>query len=187
MSGLAVETTRYPESCAYGLPNVDYTVDGAAGCGFAEAVAFGSLRQSYSVEAAAQAVSEVIKARQRKCSDIGDALATVGEAMASIEDTSDTDAESKISVTKLAQARTLLAKYGIDLPLTEKGQVTYATGYRKQNEVQMALDRETNDLQQNMTTLQGLVNKRDNVFNVSSKVVKKVNKTMIGTIRAIGA
>lgn len=187
MADLAVETVSYPEACAYGLPNVDYTVDGTAGCGFADAVAFGSLRQSYSVEAAALAVSEVIKVRQRKCSEIGDALATLGEAMASIEDTSDPDSESKISIDKLAQAKTLLDKYGIDLPLTEKGQISYATGYRKQNEVQLALDRENNDLQQNMTTLQGLVNKRDNVFNTSSKVVKKVNKTMISTIRAIGA
>ena len=187
MSNLAIQTTTYPEACAYGLPAVEYTVNGADHCGLAEAVAFGSLRNSHAIEAVTVAVSEVLKARQRKCSDVGDALATVGEAVTSIKDTSDIDAESAIDIEKLRKAKATLERYGIDLPLTEKGQITYQTGYRKQNEVQKALDQENNDLQQNMTTLQGLVSKRDNVFNVSSKSVKKVNKTMRGTIRAVGA
>ena len=187
MSDLAIQTTTYPEACAYGLPAVEYTVNGADHCGLAEAVAFGSLSNSHAIEAVTVAVSEVVKARQRKCSDIGDALATVGEALASIETTSDVDAESGIETEKLKKAKELLGKYGIDLPMTDKGQITYQTAYRKQNEVQLALDRENNDLQQNMITLQGLVNKRDNAFNVSSKVVQKVNKTALGTIRSIGA
>lgn len=187
MSEVAVQATFYPEDSAYGIPAVEYSVGGTEGCGFAEAVAFGALQSSHAIESSALAVTEVVKVRQRKCSDIGDALATIGEAVASIKDTTDIDEESSIDIEKLRKAKETLARYGIDLPLTEKGQITYQTGYRKQNEVQLALDRENNDLQMNMTTLQGLLNKRDNAFTVSSKVVKKVNKTAISTIRSIGA
>lgn len=173
----------------YGIPMRDYTVDGAEHCGFIEAIAFGALRQSYAIEALSTAVSRVVKLRQKKASEIGDALATVSEAVTSMPmDDQDVDKESNIDVSKLKAANEIFKRYGIgEMELAESGQVTYGTASYKQTDVQLALDRENNDLQQNMNSLQNLVTKRDNAFQVASKVVAKATATASDTIRAIGA
>ena len=191
MADISVITNVDRDSSArtYGIPMRDYTVDGATGCGFIDAIAFGALRQSYAIEALSAAVADVVKLRQRKASEIGDALATVSEAVASMpSDDMDTDKESKIDTWRLRAANEIFKRYGIEeMELAKSGQVTYGIAYQKQTDVQLALDKENNDLQQNMNSLKNLVTKRDNAFTVASKVVAKAASTASETIRGIGA
>lgn len=189
---LAIETNVNAASGdrVYGCPIQTYTVDGATGCGIVEAVAFGALHQSTAIEAITAAIGQVVKLRQKKATEVGDALATLAEAIASTDkDDPDPRRLSKIDIADLEKANEIFRKYGIkELELDEDTkQVSYAAAYYKQTDVQLALDTENNDLQQNMNNLQNMVAKRDNAFIVASKVVDKINSTAKDAIRAVGA
>lgn len=191
MAGLVIETNidaRAPR--VYGCPIATYTVDGAQGCGISEAVAFGALRQSVAFEELTTAVGRVVKLRQQKATEIGDAVATVAEAIGSMDQASSSPSKlSNVAAEKLNKANATFKKYGIaEMALDESTkQVTYGEAYRKQTDVQLALDTENNDLQQNLNSLMSLISKRDNAFSVASKIVDKVNRAAKDTIRAVGA
>lgn len=172
----------------YGVDIKTYEVNGVEGLGFLEAAAFASLRQSHTLEAATRAVSEVVKLRQKKATDLGEALAIIAEAVASMNpEENDPEKESSIDTNKLKEANAILKRYGIaEMSLKSSGQVSYDQAYYKQNDVQLVLDNVNNDLQQNMASLQGYVSKRDNAFIIANKIVAKVNVTAIDTIHAFG-
>ena len=46
-----------------------------------------------------------------------------------------------------------------------------------QSALQYEIDYETNDMQQDMVTMQSLVSKRDNAFSTASSLVQKINST----------
>ena len=190
----AIETIidPYEGSKVYGVPVAEYKVNGVEGCSFMEAVAFGALRQSHGIEQVSLAMEEVVKLRQKKASDLGDALASILEVMGTMPEEMDPDKTSTTSVSaKLVAANRILEEYDIK-PMELKGDkgaevVTYRECYTKQNDVQVAVDTANNDLQQDMVMMQGLITKRDNAFSVTNKIVSRTNKTAQSTIRSIGA
>ena len=190
MSDLAIETvvSRLEDERVYGVPIKSYTVNGLTGQAFADAVAFASLRQSYAVETVASALQAVVKQREGRVSALSEALATLAEAIASMDqkESDPNKRRSAISTEKLKQANLIFQQYGIEQMSLSDGQVTYGVAYYKQNDVQLALDNEQNELQQNMSSLQSLVTKRDKAFQVASRVVAKVNSTLSSTIQAMG-
>ena len=175
----------------YGVRLRDYSIDGEQGQSFAQVIAFASIRQSYSIEQATSAMSAVVKLRQQKVDDLAEVLATLAEALPSMptdSSLSTDDRWSSISSDKIANANVLLAKYGLtQMSTNSNGQINYATGYKTQNDVQLKLDTEDNDLQQNMTSLQSLISKRDNAFSTANKIIQKGNTTARSTISAMGA
>ena len=194
MIDLAIETEidPYEGSKVYGVPVAEYTVNGVKGCSFMEAVAFGALRQSHGIEQVSLALEEVVKLRQKKASDLGDALASIVEILATMPNDVDPDKTSTTSVSaKLVEANRVLEVYDIP-PMVTQGKpgaevVTYSECYTKQNDVQVEVDTANNDLQQDMVMMQGLVTKRDNAFSIANKLVDRTNRTAQGTIRAIGS
>lgn len=175
----------------YGQQQVDYTVNGVAGCDFGAAVARASMLRAVSVEGATSALSDVVRARERKLTEIGEALAYVSAAAANFTSKSKTD-DSTSSV-ELATAKDILGRYNID---TSHISVTNAGGVRVgsiqnqyvgklQTDVQYALDKEDNYLQQDMVSLQSYFSKRDQALSMAAALVKKVNNTMSSGIRAI--
>lgn len=173
----------------YGNPIVSYAIDGVRGSDFSEVVAYASLKQSHAIESATTAFAKTVKLRQAKATALGEALATLTEALASMDPKSQDPArESGIDAGKLRNAKEILAYYGVCvLNLTSQGQVDYAEAIRRQNDVQTALDTENNDLQQAMTQLQGFLSRRDSAFKTASRIVRKHDETAINTIESIGA
>lgn len=176
-------------AAVYGTQLRDYAIDGEMGKTFSEVLAFASLRQSHSIEMAAVAISSVVRERQKKVNDLAEVLAVVSSAIPSMPTEGASGKRwSKINSADIANANALLAKYGIAKMATNgDGQINYETAYRTQNDIQLKLDSENNDLQQNMTSLQSLVSKRDNAFSVANKVIQKCNATARETINAFGA
>lgn len=176
----------------YGQQQVDYTVNGVAGCDFGAAVARASMLRAVSVEGATSALSDVVRARERKLTEIGEALAYVSAAAANFTSKSKTD-DSTSSV-ELATAKDILGRYNID---TSHISVTNMAGGvrvgsiqnqyvgKLQTDVQYALDKEDNYLQQDMVSLQSYFSKRDQALSMAASLVKKVNNTMSSGIRAI--
>ena len=58
--------------------------------------------------------------------------------------------------------------------------------YRAQNQVQYEMDREDNDLKQDMVSLNSLMSKRDNAFSAAARLIKKANDAASNTIGNIG-
>ena len=191
MSSLIIETSVDPVAGpkVYGCPIKSYAVDGATDCGLTEAIAFGALRQSSAIEELTVAVSKIVRLRQQKTREIGDCVATVAEAIGSMDqkETNPDARFSTIDAAKLKRANEILRKYGVhEMELNENGQVCYSVAYKQQTDVQLVLDTENNDLQQNMNNLKNLMTKRDNAYAVASKVVDKINSTARDAIRAVG-
>lgn len=171
----------------YGAQIKDYEIGGVK-ADFSAAIAMASLQQSEAIEALLPALNKTIDARQVKVNDLGEALATLTEALSSMDQKSQSPTRSShIDETKIANLQAILARYGlVGIEKNDEGQLIYGNASRCQNDVQKALDGESNDLQQNMTLLQSLVQKRDNSFEVAHKVLAKSNRTASDTIASIG-
>jgi len=172
----------------YGTKVVTYLFDGEGGKCFADVLALASMQQSYSIENLSLAYSDVVELRQKKVTELGEALATLVEAAASVptEGRKSTDPTQVADVSKMYRAQEILAKYGITLTLRDDGQTTYKEAELTRNDVQTEVDTENNDLQRTMTALEGLLNKRDNSFSTASKIIDKNNTTARTTIKSMG-
>ena len=178
----------------YGQQQVDYTVNGEAGCDFGAAVARASMQRAVSVESATSALADVVRARERKLTEIGEALAYVAAAAANFTSKSKTD--DSTSSPGLATAKDILDRYGIDtsnivvvdlstLGAGRIGAIQNQYVGKLQTDTQYALDKEDNYLQQDMVSLQSYFSKRDQALSMAASLVKKVNNTMTSGIRAI--
>ena len=58
---------------------------------------------------------------------------------------------------------------------------------KAQTDFQYAIDREDNDIQQDIVTLQSYITKRDNAYSNAAKLVKKANQAAKSTIKNIGS
>ena len=178
----------------YGQQQVDYTVNGEAGCDFGTAVARASMQRAVSVESATSALADVVRARERKLTEIGEALAYVAAAAANFTSKSKTD--DSTSSPGLATAKDILDRYGIDtsnivvvdlstLGAGRIGAIQNQYVGKLQTNVQYELDKEDNYLQQDMVSVQSYFSKRDQALSMAASLVKKVNNTMSSGIRAI--
>lgn len=177
----------------YGVAQYEYTVGGDSGKDYAAALAAASLKESVAIEDSAAAHAEVVRQRERKVSDLGDVLAALARAIATMDPKStDTSKRSDMS-TQLFDAQALCNKYGITLSFAAvqyadgvgKASITYRDATKTQNDIQYALDKEDNNLQQDMVALQSYITKRDNAFSAAAKIVRKSVDTGAGTIRNI--
>jgi len=172
----------------YGTKVVTYSFNGESGKCFADVLALASMQQSYSIENLSLAYSDVVELRQKKVTELGDALATLVEAAASVpvKERKSTDKTRVSDTSKMYKAQEILKKYDITFTLDENGQSTYKEADLRRNDVQTEVDTENNDLQRTMTALEGLLNKRDNSFSTSSKIIDKNNTTAKTTIKSMG-
>ena len=178
----------------YGQQQVDYTVNGEAGCDFGAAVARASMQRAVSVESATSALADVVRARERKLTEIGEALAYVAAAAANFTSKSKTD--DSTSSPGLATAKDILDRYGIDtsnivvvdlstLGAGRIGAIQNQYVGKLQTNVQYELDKEDNYLQQDLVSVQSYFSKRDQALSQAASLVKKVNNTMTSGVRAI--
>ena len=194
MSNL-VETNNIIGLKVYGQQQVDYTVEGKAGCDYGAAVARASMLRAVAVESALNALSGVVRKRQTKLSDLGTALSYVSEAFAHFQHDGKHQAgpDDTVTTSGLYQVALTLNLYGLrkeDDGLTydkEKGTGTISNGNanRMQTDIQYEMDKEDNYLQQDMVSLQSYFQKRDQSLSLAASLVKKVNNTLSSGIQAI--
>ncbi len=176
ISGLAV----------YGVQQVQYTVDGMSGQDFAAALTAASFRQSTAIEDAASSYTAVVRQRQRKVDDLGNALAVLAKALATMTTDEENPSDKSDADAALAKAASTVAGYGITSMKVENNQITRGDAMKAQNDIQYALDMEDNQLQQDTVSLQSMMTKRDNAFSNASKIVKKSLNASASTIENMG-
>ena len=171
----------------YGQQMYDFTVQGEAHKDFGTGIAIAALSEASAIETEANAFSSVLRARQTKLSELGEALAILSKCIATLrtkdqESTDKTDPDSD-----LWTARSILNRYGVyNLPVDSDNKTTRGEIEKARTDTEYAMDVENNDMQQDMITVQGLVSKRDNSFSTASKVLQKVNSTGETIINTIG-
>ena len=182
----------------YGQQMVNYTVDSASGKDFDAAVSFAAFNNATIIEKETAAYSDVLKARQKKLQDLGEGLAQLSY-IAGLLPTDEPESDDRVKG-NFWGLKNLLAQYGIDLNIQHEeashflwweieeayDYVTRRTVENTKTNTQYEIDKEDNDMQQDLVTLQGLVSKRDQSFATAAKVVRKFNSTADTIIRSIG-
>lgn len=156
-----------------------YTVNGVHGQDFGTAVREAALCRAAALEETLLSYSELIRTRQKKLDELGEALSALNEAFA--QKTKKTKTKDKLPVD--SSAVSILRRYGF----TAATKMTYPDIMKLQQNVQFALDQEDNELQQDMTSLQGYVSKRDDTMQMVGKLTKKVGGTRRSGIQYIGS
>ena len=167
----------------YGIPQVEYAVDGLSGQIFADAVTIASFKTATAIEDATTAYSAVVTARQRKVDDLGTVLASFNKAEAELS--TDNKSTDTASIKDFNNVKKILDYYEVEIEglssTMKRGNVQKAV-----TEVQYQIDTENTNLQQDMVSLQSYISKRDNAYNTASKIVRKCNNAAQTTIGNIG-
>lgn len=179
-----IETNPLTDNCVYGVRQCEYTVDGMSGKNFIDAVTIAAFMQATAIEDVTSAYTKVVAARQEKIEELSEVLSLLSKANAQFE--SDAKSTDTVSVDNAAWVKSTCEKYDVGITM-DGNKITYGDMQKANTDVQYAIDREDNDLQQDMVTLESYVNKRDNAFSTASKVVKKANNAATATIGNIGS
>ena len=206
MAGLAIKAEEIRGITVYGLPQVDYTLDGLSHQNFDEVAASVSLHQATIVEQQTGAVYSAIRLRQRAASDLGQTLAKLSGLLCRYpsKNPQSTDLPNPEIKKDSAEAKELkeladrLSDYGYNLVYEIIGpkdptcchggkdgyiKITRGTCMKAQTRVQELVDLENNNIQQEMATLKGFVSKRDKAYSNCERVVKKYQDTAVTIIR----
>ena len=178
----------------YGVPQFDYSIDGVAGNDLAAALTIATYREATAIEHTASAYAAVVRQRQTKVNDLGQCLAYLVKGIATMDPKSNNTSKRSDLMSEVYEAGQLAHKYGLTFRYAsisidgygKRAQITYADAQKSRNEIQYAMDRESNDLQQDIVALQSLMNKRDSQFSSASKIVNKFNNAASTTIKNIG-
>ena len=189
-----IETAEIAGAAVYGVRQVSYTVDGVAGKDYGAALAAATFKESTAIEDTMNSYAVVARQRTRKLEDLGKVMAGLNSGVTTlkVKNTESSDRTDKMSI--LAEAHSLAAKYGITVTCVAyefsdgvyKAQMRRDDIYRAQNQVQYEMDREDNDLKQDMVSLNSLMSKRDNAFSAAARLIKKANDAASNTIGNIG-
>ena len=155
----------------FGQAQVAYKVNDKTGCSYDEAVAAAGFARSVALECAIPAYTGALRMRQTKLRELGAALAEVAQVGASFDPKDELDDTKSLSSTTVAT----LNRYGIGG--LSGSSVSKANVQKVQADTQYAIDVENNNVQQDLTSLQGLMSKRDNSYGLVSKIVKKAIST----------
>lgn len=179
--------TEIAGGSVYGVRQMSYTVDGVSGKDYGSAIAAAAFQESVAIEASASAYMEVVRQREKKVSELGDVLAVLAKAIATMDPKSNNTSKKSDADNALITAQSTCAKYGLSLSLTDGNKITFKDAQKAQTNVQYALDKEDNTLQQDLITLRSYITKRDNAYSMAARIIKKANNAASGTIGNIGS
>ena len=168
----------------YGVPQVQYTVGDDSDQDYTSAVTCAALKEAAAIEDVCTGYSEVVKARQKKVDELGEVLAYLSAANAKFD--SDPETSDKVTVANASWVRNTCEYYDVDISW-DGDKISYGNMQKATTNVQYAIDREDNDLEQDMVTLQSYISKRDNAYTNASKVVKKTLNAGSTTIANMGS
>ena len=187
-----VESVPIEGLSVYGIRQKSYTVEGVEGCDYAKAASIAMFQEANAIEAETSAYAAVLEARQKKLDELGWALSVIVEAVASMKTKKQKSTDLSAADADLKTASQILDRYRRDdnadlkLPVNGDNKVQRGDATSAQSALQYEIDYETNDMQQDMVTMQSLVSKRDNAFSTAASLVQKINSTASTLIGNIG-
>jgi hypothetical protein len=187
-----VESKPIEGLSVYGVQQKDYAVKGIEHCDYVKAASVAMFQEAGAIEAETAAYAAVLEARQEKLDELGWALSVIVAATASMKTKNQKSKDLSAADPDLVKASQILDKYRRDansdmrLPVNDDNKVRRDDATSAQSALQYEIDYETNDMQQDMVTMQSLVSKRDNAFSTAASLVQKINSTASTLIGNIG-
>ena len=172
------------DNSVYGVRQVQYTVNGKSGHNFIDAVAAASFRQAVAIEDTTSSYAAVVRARQVKINELAEALSYVAKAVGSLDH--DAKSSTKTTISNASRVKEIANKYGVSLSW-DGNKMEFGNLQKAKTNLQYAIDREDNDIQQDIVTLQSFITKRDNAYSNAAKVIMKANQAASSTIGNIGS
>ena len=180
-----IETNVIPGASVYGVPQVSYTVAGATDKDYSAALTVAAFKQATSIEASSSSYSAIVKARARKIEELGEVMAYLSRAYAQLR-VDGAESGDTVTIDNGSWVNGTALKYGITLVFMPNTAImTRANIMTGQNQIQYAIDKEDNNLQQDMVALQGLLSKRDSAFSTASRIVQKADNAASAVIQNI--
>ena len=180
-----ITTEVIADNTVYGVKQTQYTVDGDPDFDYTAAVTFAAFKEAVAIESATSSYSGVVKARQRKIDDLSEVLAYIAKANAKLPPSKKGKSTDKVTVDNATWIKQVCNSYGFSLNW-DGDKMDRGSLQKAQTEVQYQIDKEDNNLQQDMVTLQSYISKRDNAYSTASKVVKKTLNASASIIGNIG-
>ena len=178
-----VESKPIEGLSVYGVQQKDYAVKGAQHCDYIKAATAAMFQEAGAIEKETEAYAAVLEARQEKIDELGWALAVLVKARASMKSKNQKSGDLSQADADLLKASKIFDKYrrsanaDLRLPVNGDNKVRRDDATSAQSALQYEIDYETNEMQQDMVSLQSLVSKRDNAFSTASSLVQKINST----------
>jgi hypothetical protein len=178
-----IESNAIEGLSIYGVQQKDYTVKGEAHCDYLKAASVAMFQEANAIEAETAAYGSVLEARQKKLDELGEALATIVAALASMKSERQKSSDLSDPDPALKTASEILDRYyrednsDLKLPVNEDNEVRRDDATTAQSALQYEIDFETNEMQQDMVTMESLVSKRDNAFSTVASLVQKITST----------
>ena len=190
----------------YGVKQFLYTDGEGETVDFGSIIAKSTLKQTAVAEEQAKASAKVLKLRQAKSQDLGNALALCNKVMSTFRvkgaESSDKLVVSPSELQEIYQTSEAVKKYDLNLDVgsvrehktddcKKKPDGNYEVGIsrgdmmRIQARVEEMIDTENNDIQQDMMSVQGLMKKRDDCFANAGELSKKFNKTADNVVQVV--
>ena len=116
--------------------------------------------------------------------ELAEALSYVAKAVGSLDH--DAKSSTKTTVSNASRVKEIANKYGVSLSW-DGNKMEFGNLQKAKTNLQYAIDREDNDIQQDIVTLQSFISKRDNAYSNAAKVVMKANHAADSTIGNIGS
>ena len=182
--GSMIQPELLTDNSVYGVRQVQYTVSGESGKSFIDAVTTAAFKQAVTIEDTTSAYTQVVRARQKKIDELGEALSYIAKAVGKID--KKTKTSDKITIDNSDYIKTVANRYGVSLSWSDGNKMKRGDLQKAQTNIQYAIDREDNDIQQDIVTMQSFISKRDNAFSNASKLVRKTNNAANSTINNIG-
>ena len=170
----------------YGVTQMEYTIGGKSGKNFIDAVVLASFMQSAAIEESTSAYAKVVAARQKKIDELSEALAYIAKANGSLDSKGGKSTDT-VTVDNASYVKQIAAKYEVHLIWESGNKMTRGNIQKAQTNFTYAIDREDNDIQQDIVTLQSYITKRDNAYSNAAKLVKKANHAATSTIKNFGS
>ena len=187
-----VESVPITGLSVYGVQQKDYTVEGVPNCDYVKAASVAMFQEANAIEAETLAYAAVLEARQKKLDELGWALAVIVKANASMKTKKQKSTDLSATDADLKTASQILDKYrregnsDLKLPVNGDFKVQRGDATSAQSALQYEIDYETNEMQQDIVTMQSLVSKRDNAFSTAASLVQKINSTASTLIGNLG-
>ncbi|MCQ2396206.1 MAG: hypothetical protein MJ106_00725 [Lentisphaeria bacterium] len=180
-----IQTNAIEGFTVYGQQMVDYAVDGMEHCGYSYSIGVAALANTASMERAISGILALTKMRQKKMEDLGSAISVIVKALDTMKKKDQSPGDKSSADVALLYSQAKLAQYGINLKLDGDFKIRRDDAGYAQNDIQYAMDNENNDLQQDMITLQSMINKRDSAYSSASKLMNKAEKAGSTIIRSM--
>ena len=168
----------------YGVVQMQYAIDGVDGKNFIDAVTIASFKQADAIETAAGAYVAVVRARQQKITDLGKVLAEFSKAIGRMKQKGGKSTD-KAKLDNYQMVVSILNKYEISVS-NLSSEMERGDLMKGETTVQYEIDKEDNNLQQDIVSMQSFLTKRDNAFSTAAKLVSKANNAATSTIHNIG-